>query len=417
MESDLLRNEDICMWCQENDKSSPSSHLSLPLAASIFSSTHYVPLSQSARASSPLFNFLFLAFSYPPGLTLLPFYSCFVPVCHSPRWLSFLQLSSLLPFLSLASFLLSHLLSSPLPHPLSSDFHPFCLLIFLSPPLHHQNAIYPSVTLAFWLPPPSCFLFVSSSISSPRCVVIVASLATAAIADSQAVGTRGGGRKRGDNDGGKEGMRRWRGSYKAMGLEGVVTVLLASFWSLLKSKQRWRRRGLQGGRAVAALHPMSQDLICVDALSVCCHVSQVVVFVNLMCAYTLADTCRREVVPEQPAASKCTGIGGCNKVRTCLEMLVGGIRGVRLVVVGTLDLIRWLGTAATAVHPAGYTCSWWRGGEKETEEEKEKKMREKQSPLIKKVVITVSGWSVFFTCTVKHHKDKHNIISPFIKSN
>lgn len=103
------------MWCQENDKSSPCSHLSLPPAASIFSSTHYAPRSHSARASSPLFSIRFLAFSYSPALTLHPFRGCFFPSMSLPSlaWLAFLQLSSLLPFLSLASFLLSHLVSPP----------------------------------------------------------------------------------------------------------------------------------------------------------------------------------------------------------------------------------------------------------------------------------------------------------------
>ena len=172
------------MCCQENDKSSPSSHL-----FRIFSSTHYCPLflSRSASSFSPPSCSLFLAFSAASSQYFI-----------FPLLPSFLQLflSSLMtffvPFLPPSS---SHPLSSPpspIPHP--QTFTLRCLLIFLPPPTHthhhhlphYVHTIYLSVTLFF------CFPCVSSSMSSPRCVVIVARLATAATADSRAVGTNRG---------------------------------------------------------------------------------------------------------------------------------------------------------------------------------------------------------------------------------
>lgn len=182
------------MCCQENDKSSPSSHLSLPPAACIFSSTHYYPLSRSACSFSPpsrltLLHWLFLPFQLRlPNISFssLALISAALPSCH------------LCPFL--ASFLLSSS-SSPLPHSSSSERHPLCLLIFLPPSLPPPPTLYthnlPLSYSVFLLPPLFCFPCVSPSMSSPPCVVIVVRLATAATADSRAVGR---GRERGDDD-------------------------------------------------------------------------------------------------------------------------------------------------------------------------------------------------------------------------
>lgn len=176
------------MCCQENDKSSPSRHLSLPLAARIFSSTHCYPsfrslfLFSSISLSVSRLLFTLLRRLFPPFQLPLPNISFCLP-CP--------------PFCSLVDnffppFHAYFLLSSSVP--------PCPVLIFKPPPCfassssyyshhfpHYVHTIYRSVTLFVLFPPLFCFPCVSSSMSFPQCVVIIARLATAA--DSQAVGT------------------------------------------------------------------------------------------------------------------------------------------------------------------------------------------------------------------------------------
>lgn len=129
------------MCCQDNDKSIPSSHLSLPLVALIFSSTPFPPC-HSACA----FSLLHLSFT----LFLCPHFCSFVPP-YPPA-----------PFL-----ILNHEPPPPTPP---------CFLIFLRPlhPLLCTHTVYFS-------------LF---------CAAIVARLATAAKAESRVVGTSSRGGKR-----------------------------------------------------------------------------------------------------------------------------------------------------------------------------------------------------------------------------
>lgn len=187
------------MHCQKNYKSFPPSHISLLLSACIFSSTHYFHLSHSACASSPPSCSLSLAFSYRRAPALPPFFDCVFPIFHLP---SFLQLSSLvisvplLPLFSSSSSVSpppSHILRLPPPPP---------------PPMLHTHNLPLSYSSFFFFYSlhPHAFLCVSSSISSPWCVMITARLATAAAADSRAVGAGGG------REGWKEGIWRWWGS-------------------------------------------------------------------------------------------------------------------------------------------------------------------------------------------------------------
>ena len=91
------------MCCQENDKSSPSSHL-----FRIFSSTHYCRLFLSRSACS---------FFSPIPLSVSCLFSCFFPIFHSSSLALISTALPLLPFCpSLASFLLSSSVVSPLPH-------------------------------------------------------------------------------------------------------------------------------------------------------------------------------------------------------------------------------------------------------------------------------------------------------------
>lgn len=146
-------------WCQENDKSSPSSHLPLPPAASIFSSTHYVALSHSARAFLPC-----LAFSFLPFLTLLlPFFQLPFPSMSFPClvlisvalippaiFVPLLPLLSPLPprfILRLPSRLPPHLLI--LPTPILKHNLPLSYSCFFDS-LHHRA--FPLSPLAFLLP-------------------------------------------------------------------------------------------------------------------------------------------------------------------------------------------------------------------------------------------------------------------------
>lgn len=126
---------------------------------------------------------LFLAFTYSPApifhYSSLALISVALPSCHFCSFhASFLLPSSCLP--------------SPTPHPQTSTL--LCLLIFLPLPTptisHIMYTQSTSQLLCFFLLPPLfCFPCVSSSMSSPQCVVIIAGLATAETADSQAVGT------------------------------------------------------------------------------------------------------------------------------------------------------------------------------------------------------------------------------------
>lgn len=142
------------MCCQDNDKSIPSSHLSLPLVALIFSSTPF-PLCHSACAFSPLH----LSFT----LLLCPHFCSFVPP-YPPA-----------PFL-----ILNH--EPPPPPP---------LLPHILTPLHPLLCTHTVYFSLFLTPSPP-----SSSISSPRRAAIVARLATAAKAESRVVGTSSRGGKR-----------------------------------------------------------------------------------------------------------------------------------------------------------------------------------------------------------------------------
>ncbi len=119
------------MCCQENDKSSPSSHLSLPLAARIFSSTHSYPLSGSA-----------FSLSVPCPFSLVcadssSLFSCVFPIFHSS---SLALVCADLPSFFALSCLLSPLilcLPSPIPHLQTSTL--LCLLIFLPSPQYAPN--------------------------------------------------------------------------------------------------------------------------------------------------------------------------------------------------------------------------------------------------------------------------------------
>lgn len=127
------------MCCQENDKSSPSSHLSLPLAARIFSSIHYYPLSCSFSPPSHSVSCLYLL----SCANISFFLTC--PHFCSSSLLSFLFLSCLLP---------PPILLSPLPHSSSSNLHPALPPHLLTSPHshhlpHYVHTIYLSVTLFF----------------------------------------------------------------------------------------------------------------------------------------------------------------------------------------------------------------------------------------------------------------------------
>lgn len=209
------------MCCQENDKSSPSSHLSLPLAARIFSSTHYYPLSRSARSFSPPSRskfWLFLPFQLLlPNISFLlscPHFCCSSssPSCH------FLSLSCLLPPLILC-------LPSPTAHLLTPPLPPSPTLCTHNLPLSYS---------VFWLPPLLLSLRLFFHFFSPVCCD------RRQAGDSCNSRQSSSGHRQGE--GGKEGMQRWRDSHKAVGLEGVVTFLLERFWSFPKQKQRRRRQ-------------------------------------------------------------------------------------------------------------------------------------------------------------------------------
>lgn len=115
--------------------------------------------------------------------------------------------------------------------------------------------------------------------SSPRCVVIVARLATAATADSRAVGTNRGraGGERGDDDGGKRGCEDEETLIHGR-VGGGVTFFVDKV--LIFAEAETETSGLQGG-GPAAQHPTGPYLICVDAPSARCHATQVAVFVSL----------------------------------------------------------------------------------------------------------------------------------------
>lgn len=103
------------MCCQDNDKSIPSSHLSLPLVALIFSSTPF-PLCHSACA----FSSLHLSFT----LLLCPHFCSFVPP-YPPA-----------PFL---------ILNHEPPHPPLASSYSYA-------PSTHYSARTQSISLCFWLP-------------------------------------------------------------------------------------------------------------------------------------------------------------------------------------------------------------------------------------------------------------------------
>lgn len=150
------------MCCQDNDKSFASSHVSLSLGALIFYPV-IISLPHSACLSSP------------PSLL------------HSPPLPSFLHLSSFDIFMPL----------SPLSPP-SSILHLkppplLCSLIFL---YLHPHPIPPHPLLCIL--PLSVFDSLFFHFFSPVCCDCIARLATAARADSIAVGTgRGVGRRQG----------------------------------------------------------------------------------------------------------------------------------------------------------------------------------------------------------------------------
>lgn len=123
---DLLRYKDIWYVLPGKlQKLFPPSHLSLPLAAHIFSSTHYFPLSRRHAPAFPPSRSTFLAFSPrscadspPPFQLLLPNISFSSPALISAALFPLVIFVPLLPLSSSLIFCL------PSPNPSSSDFQP-----------------------------------------------------------------------------------------------------------------------------------------------------------------------------------------------------------------------------------------------------------------------------------------------------
>lgn len=184
----LLRDE----MCESRRKMERPIEIQRHLVCAARKMTKALPPVISFASFHPLiialsFSLVVLVPFLPIPLSVSCLFSCFFPIFH---FSSLALIFTALPLLPHDIFV--PLLPPSSSHPLSSP---------PSPIPHLQTPIYLSVTLFF------CFPCVSSSMSSPRCVVIVARLATAATADSRAVGTNRGraGGERGDDDGGKRG--------------------------------------------------------------------------------------------------------------------------------------------------------------------------------------------------------------------